>query len=774
MALSRRSSQRMSANVWPGFVDAMTALLLVLMFVLTIFMIMQFVLSETITGQESQLDELTLELTELAQALGLEQQNSFQLDEQVSLLDTTLDQARSEAEAQQLLIANLTLQTQSQTDELNARQTQITSFEAQVATLLSERNAARAQGAVLAANVEDLETQQTQLISEQEALQLALAGMREEVDAQAEAARLAAARRQALDALVLDLRNRVSDRDLSLTDALAQLETSQNQTANQTARVQELATALSDEEAARLAEAAAAKALQDRLTTAEIAVSEAEKLRLAEIAAAVALRERLKNSDAELTAMSLALEEKRQEAEDTLTLIAAAKLVENDLNDRLVAALLAQETLQSQVSNVQTNQTSTADQLATAKAALAAALLKEESITARLNIAESDQLETASKLKSVESALAVALMARDEFRGNLQAETLQRGEIEARLQAMEIALADITLERDVLQTQVSNSGTSNADISERLAVANAALAVALTEADALKSNLGDEAELRKSLAAALAAKLAAQQKIDSQLSQADQRAALLSVANDALAQEEAKSAESQRKLAVLNEQVAALRAQLGSLQAILEITEERDADAQVELTNLGARLNTALARVASEESKRARLEADERKRLEAEATQLAKYRSEFFGQISELLGDREGVKIVGDRFVFSSEVLFESASVVLADDGKSQITRVAALLAEVSDAIPPEIDWVIRVDGHTDDTPLLGTGRYRNNWELSQARALSVVQFMIDDLGFPATRLAATGFGEFQPLAIGDSPQDRAQNRRIELKLTER
>ena len=225
---------------------------------------------------------------------------------------------------------------------------------------------------------------------------------------------------------------------------------------------------------------------------------------------------------------------------------------------------------------------------------------------------------------------------------------------------------------------------------------------------------------------------------------------------------------------MLNEQLAALRAQLGSLQALLDDAAERDEAAQVRIQSLGTNLNSALARAAAEQKKRAELEEAERKRLEQEAKQLERYRSEFFGEMRDILGDREGVRIVGDRFVFSSEVLFEPASSDLATEGKVQIERVARILDEVSDKIPPEIDWVIRVDGHTDKTPLSGSGRYRDNWELSQARALAVVRFMTEELGFPADRLAATGFGEFQPVAAGDDPASLAQNRRIELKLTER
>ncbi|NBT31491.1 MAG: peptidoglycan-binding protein, partial [Rhodobacteraceae bacterium] len=131
-------------------------------------------------------------------------------------------------------------------------------------------------------------------------------------------------------------------------------------------------------------------------------------------------------------------------------------------------------------------------------------------------------------------------------------------------------------------------------------------------------------------------------------------------------------------------------------------------------------------------------------------------------------------QIVGDRFVFSSEVLFPPGSADLSEAGKAEIAKVAALLRQIAAGVPEGIDWVIRVDGHTDDVPLSGTGRYRDNWELSQGRALSVVRYMVDNEGIPPNRLAANGFGEFQPINTADTDAARAQNRRIELKLTER
>jgi len=153
--------------------------------------------------------------------------------------------------------------------------------------------------------------------------------------------------------------------------------------------------------------------------------------------------------------------------------------------------------------------------------------------------------------------------------------------------------------------------------------------------------------------------------------------------------------------------------------------------------------------------------------------ELNRYRSDFFGRLREILSDRENIRIVGDRFVFQSEVLFPSGSADLNPDGQTEMAKLAAALLDLAKEIPPEINWVLRVDGHTDNVPLGGTGRYRDNWELSSARAISVVKFLIAQ-GVPADRLVAAGFGEFQPIAPGDTPDARATNRRIELKLTEK
>jgi chemotaxis protein MotB len=212
---------------------------------------------------------------------------------------------------------------------------------------------------------------------------------------------------------------------------------------------------------------------------------------------------------------------------------------------------------------------------------------------------------------------------------------------------------------------------------------------------------------------------------------------------------------SQRALSqveLLNQQIAALRRQIAALEVALEASEVRDRESNTKIADLGRRLNVALAQRVQE---------------------LNRYRSDFFGRLREILSDRENIRIVGDRFVFQSEVLFPTGSEQINDAGREEMAKLAAAIIDLQREIPPEINWVLRVDGHTDNIPLSGTGRYRDNWELSSARSTSVVKFLIDN-GVPANRLVAAGFGEFQPLDEGNTQEARNRNRRIELKLTER
>lgn len=202
---------------------------------------------------------------------------------------------------------------------------------------------------------------------------------------------------------------------------------------------------------------------------------------------------------------------------------------------------------------------------------------------------------------------------------------------------------------------------------------------------------------------------------------------------------------------LLNQQIAALRRQLGALEAALEVSEKRERESQTRVADLGQRLNVALAQRVQE---------------------LQRYRSDFFGRLRQILGNRPDVRVVGDRFVFQSEVFFDPGQSVLKPEGRDELDKIARALLDLEKQIPADIPWVMRVDGHTDIRPIANV-QFPSNWELSSARAIAVVQYMIAR-GISPQRLVAAGFGEFQPLDAEKTEDAFRRNRRIELKLTER
>ena len=737
MALSRRTGQRFQGSIWPGFVDAMTGLLLVLMFVLTIFMVIQFVLRETISGQETELNTLSAEIAAIAEALGLEQERVKSLETELGTLSSNLSDAETQVAAQSALIAQLTSERDQTANALADANSKITAFEAQVAGLLASQQENLA-------NIQSLENRRDELMSEAEALNLALAQARDEIDVAAEEARRKASEREALEALIASLRKDKADASTTIDE--------------QSQRLEELTTQLSEAEAAKLVSAAAAEEL----------------------------RKRLENSNAELTAMTLALAEQRKKAEDTLTLLAAANAAKDSVEKKLEEALITISAMDREqterLDSVEEARKEADQEVQRLQVALAASLARQDEMARQLEavnnmLNESNTRERAqfTELSDLQSDLARALLDLENQRDATDAANLQRDRAEERIAELENALE---------QLAGQNEGALKS-LEQQLAEALAAKVKAE----------GERQNLTEDLQTALAARLAADALADERLSALEQREILLAEARKSLGVSEDLSEkraneliEAAKQQELLNQQVATLRAELGKLQELLALSEQKDADSQIQLQNLGNRLNAALARAASEERKRRKLEEAERIRLEAEAKKLeeernqladqaqdlANYKSEFFGRLREILAGQEGVKIVGDRFVFSSEVLFEPGAASLSEAGQLEIDKVANILLAVKDSIPDTIEWVIRVDGHTDNIPLSGAGEFRDNWELSQARALSVVRYMVEALQFPANRLAANGFGEFQPVNTDDTPEARAQNRRIEIKLTER
>jgi chemotaxis protein MotB len=269
-----------------------------------------------------------------------------------------------------------------------------------------------------------------------------------------------------------------------------------------------------------------------------------------------------------------------------------------------------------------------------------------------------------------------------------------------------------------------------------------------------KANLEDQlAQLRASLTIAESERDKLQGQVDSAgagLSAAQGRASDLA---GQLEGEKKISAKALAQVEILNQQIAALRRQLAALEQALDASEQKDKESQAKIADLGQRLNLALAQKVQE---------------------LTKYRSDFFGKLREILGNRPDVRIVGDRFVLQSELFFDTGKADLKPEARTELDKVAGALIELGKQIPADIAWVLRVDGHTDVRPISGTGgQFKSNWDLSAARAISVVQYLIGK-GVSPQRLVAAGFGEFQPFEIGTTEDSYRRNRRIEFKLTER
>ncbi|MEQ9518855.1 MAG: peptidoglycan -binding protein [Parvibaculum sp.] len=227
----------------------------------------------------------------------------------------------------------------------------------------------------------------------------------------------------------------------------------------------------------------------------------------------------------------------------------------------------------------------------------------------------------------------------------------------------------------------------------------------------------------------------------------DREAVLLSELDD----ERKVSAQALAQVELVNQQLAALRRQLASLEQALEAAEAKDRESNAQIADLGRRLNSALAQKVQE---------------------LARYRSEFFARLKQALGNRDDIEVVGDRFVFQSEIFFASGSADISDEGKRELRKIAVAIREIAVGIPDDTNWILRVDGHTDAVPI-NTAAFPSNWHLSTARALAVVQHLISS-GVSEKRIAATGFAEQHPLDAGNNADANRRNRRIEFKLTER
>jgi chemotaxis protein MotB len=329
-------------------------------------------------------------------------------------------------------------------------------------------------------------------------------------------------------------------------------------------------------------------------------------------------------------------------------------------------------------------------------------------------------------------------------------------------QALQAQVTTLTAQAETDQAQIQDQLLTLASYQEDLAALRqlrdrleAEVGILASALERNVDDLGAARDRSKALAAQLADEqertLLAQQTIATNDIRIQALTALVAERDAALADERQLSADARAELLLVNQQLDHLQAQLSEISQALAAAEAANQDKDARIEDLGQRLNVALAR---------------------EVNRLEKYRSDFFGRLREVLGENAAVRIVGDRFVLPSELLFDSGSAVLGAAGQQELGKLATTLKNLAARIPPDIDWILRVDGHTDRLPI-NTAAFPSNWELSTARAVSVVRFLTSQ-GIPAGRLSAAGFGEFHPIDPTDTPEAYQKNRRIELKLTSR
>ena len=638
MALLRRSGSRFTTNIWPGFVDAMTALLLVLMFVLSIFMVIQSVFREKITGQETELSKLENEVLSLISDLNLQKQEYDNLNAKNLAINKSLKEQIELNERKSLEIKN-TLQ------NLDLANIKISDFEIRVASLIARRTE-------LISEIEQKDNRIKEEVSRLEASRLALASARNEIDEKKELARLAAAKREALELYIEDLTKNLN----ALSDNKNELEA---------------------------------------------------KLNKGNIALALAY-DNLEQTQTKLTSLS-------------------------DLNT----------ILQSTISDLKKN------------------LLDEEK-EKEIFIKDLNQKNTI--LSEKEKELITSKILINKFKEDLKSKDMKLTETEKNLLIEKIALKNLREKLNESRAELELT-TLSLEEERKRAIENLKLisssekAMFLLEENNLKLS-NENNEIKSEL-------------IDlSELLEV--REVSLNNLRSQLLNSENQNKISLDKVKKLNQETLSLAAQLNDLKNLLTEYEIKDKETVAQVENLGSQLNSALTQVLVEQKKNAALEAERIKKLEEEANELQNYRSEFFGNLRKILGKNKGIEIVGDRFVFPSEILFDVGSDELQSKGLIELSQMAKVIRKIVIEIPKEIDWILRVDGHTDKTKFLNGGKFKDNWELSQARALSVVKYFILDENLPAKRFAATGFGEFQPIDTGESENALARNRRIEIKLTER
>ena len=638
MALLRRSGSRFTTNIWPGFVDAMTALLLVLMFVLSIFMIIQSVFRDKISGQETELSRLENEVMNLIADLNLQKKEFKNLNAMNLAINKSLEE-------QKVLNESKSLELNSALKNLDLANIKISDFEIRVASLIARRTQ-------LISEIAQKDNRIKEEVSRLEASRLALASARQEIDEKVELARLAAAKREALELYIEDLKKNLNS-----------ISKSRNE-------------------------------LEFKLSRSQIALGLAYE-----------------NLDETKSVLS---------SQKEFNIILESTIA--DLKEEIVKNTEEKENFQKNINQ------------------------KEKIISEK----EKELILSNILIKRLQEDLKISKGKLSETEKNILIEKLALKNLRKKLNESREELEFATLSLEEERKRAIDNLKIIASSEKAMAILEEKNLNLFNENNEIREKIIDFSDLLRLREISL-------QNLRSQLLKSENQKQI-----------------SLDKIKYLNQETLSLASQLNDLKVLLNQFEIRDKETNAQVENLGSKLNSALAQVVIEQKKNAVLEAERIKKLEDEANELKNYRSEFFGNLRQILGNNKGIEIVGDRFVFPSEILFDLGSDELQEKGLFELSQMAKVIRKIVKEIPKEIDWILRVDGHTDKTKFLNGGKFTDNWELSQARALSVVKYFISEELLPAERFAATGFGEFQPIDKGENEKALARNRRIEIKLTER
>ena len=646
-----------SNNIWPGFVDILATLLIVIIFVLMVFTVSQIYLSDAISGRDKALENLRNQINELSKILVIETKEKEKIISQLEDTEESLSQKQSDLLKQEEYSKTLQTDIAKKDSEIFIQDQNLIALSDQIKKLLNElRVVAKALETYEGAEITSLETD----------------GLGERIN------KALASRIDQLNQLNISLdkaNNELSVNKADLESTIKEFDQANNELSVNKA---ELESTIKELDHANNELSVNKAALESKLVELdqannELSVNKAElEIKIQELNKSnsnlMAINESLGLDDADLIQQLAAIEKKNEllelsqiETQQTLKLL---EKVNADL-------VLKDEALQDQISQYQEI---TKDLLA---------------INDSLGLEDASLIEQLEAIRSKNQKLAELnnnLIEKDNTIFNLRGKILELNNI-----------LSISEEKQLVQQEQIEGLTQNLNI------------------------------------------------LESQKKKIEQESA------DSISEMELRSSETMKQVAFLTNEIETLKEEISILNDALESNEQTILSKELKIEVLGERLNKALT---------------------SKVFELQKYRSEFFGKLKSLLGERDDIKIVGDRFIFESELLFDSASADLQLQGMDKLKQIGLTLKETTNQIPSDIDWIIQVEGHTDKRPI-NTPKYPSNWELSTARANSVLKLLLE-LGFPPNRLSAAGYGEFYPISDGETKESLQQNRRIELKLTSR